>query len=186
MTGRIRRARLDDAAAIAYVHVMGWRETYPGIVPARTLATMDVFSRTRYWAQVLDNKRNRIDVFVAEMPVDGEDRVVGFGVTGPEQVGLTEYSGEFHALYVLKVGQGRGLGARMMAAMASALIQRGMNASTVWALRDNWPARRFYEKMGGLLVSERPLMFDGTRVMEVAYGWDDVAPIARRSEEAWR
>ena len=98
MIGRIRRARLDDAAAVAYVHVAGWRETYPGIVPARTLASMDVFSRTRYWAQVLDNKRNRTDIFLAEMPIDGEDRVIGFGVNGPEQVGLTDYSGEFHAL----------------------------------------------------------------------------------------
>ncbi|QQP91804.1 GNAT family N-acetyltransferase [Skermanella sp. TT6] len=186
MIGRIRRARLDDAAAIAYVHVAGWRETYPGIVPDRTLAAMDVFSRTRYWAQVLDNKRNRIDVFVAEMPVEGEDRVVGFGVTGPEQVGLADYSGEFHALYVLQVGQGRGLGTRLMTTMAANLVLRGMTASTVWALRDNLRARRFYEKMGGVLVSERPLMFDGTRVMEVAYGWSDVTPLARRSEEAWR
>jgi ribosomal protein S18 acetylase RimI-like enzyme len=186
MIGRIRRARLDDAAAVAHVHVTGWRETYPGIVPARTLATMDVISRTRYWAQVLDNKRNRTDVFVAEIPVDGEDRVVGFGVTGPEQVGLTDYSGEFHALYVLKVGQGQGLGTRLMATMAASLVLRGMTACTVWALRDNWRARRFYEKMGGVLVSDRPLMFDGTQVMEVAYGWVDVTPLARRSEEVWR
>ena len=70
MIGRIRRARLEDAAAVAYVHVAGWRETYPGIVPARTLASMDVFSRTRYWAQVLDNKRNRTDIFLAEMPIE--------------------------------------------------------------------------------------------------------------------
>ena len=186
MTGRIRRARLDDAAAVAHVHVAGWRETYPGIVPARTLASMDVSSRTRYWAQVLDNKRNRTDIFVAEIPIDGEDRVVGFGVNGPEQVGLRDYSGEFHALYVLKVGQGQGLGTRLMTTMAAALTLRGMTSCTVWALRDNWKARRFYEKMGGKLVSDRPLMFDGTQVMEVAYGWADVTPLARRSEEVWR
>jgi hypothetical protein len=40
--------------------------------------------------------------------------------------------------------------------------------------------------MGGVLVSDRPLMFDGTQVMEVAYGWVDVTPLARRSEEVWR
>jgi ribosomal protein S18 acetylase RimI-like enzyme len=186
MIGRIRRARLDDAAAVAHVHVAGWRETYPGIVPDRTLASMDVFSRTRYWAQVLDNKRNRTDIFVAEMPIDGEERVIGFGVNGPEQVGLRDYSGEFHALYVLKVGQGQGLGTRLMTTMAAALTVRGMTAATVWALRDNWKARRFYEKMGGKLVSDRPLMFDGTQVMEVAYGWGDITPLARRSEEVWR
>ena len=105
---------------------------------------------------------------------------------GPEQVGLRDYSGEFHALYVLKVGQGQGLGTRLMTTMAAALTVRGMTAATVWALRDNWKARRFYEKMGGKLVSDRPLTFDGTQVMEVAYGWGDITPLARRSEEVWR
>ena len=187
MIGRVRRARLDDAAAIAHVHVAGWRETYPGIVPDRTLAAMDLSSRARYWAQVLDsNKRNRTDVFVAELPIDGEDRVIGFGVSGPEQVGLTDYAGEFHALYVLRLAQGRGLGTRLMVTMAASLVLRGMTACTVWALRDNWRARQFYEKLGGVLVTDRPLNFDGTEVIEVAYGWADVTPLARRSEEAWR
>jgi len=29
----IRRARADDAAGIAQVHVASWRSTYPGMVP---------------------------------------------------------------------------------------------------------------------------------------------------------
>lgn len=72
-----------------------------------------------------------------------------------------------------------------MTTMAAAMTLRGMTAASVWALRDNWKARRFYEKMGGKLVSDRPLMFDGTQVMEVAYGWGDIT-LARRSEEVWR
>jgi ribosomal protein S18 acetylase RimI-like enzyme len=39
---------------------------------------------------------------------------------------------------------------------------------------DNARARAFYEKLGGQLLAERPLDFDGTPVWEVGYGWPDV------------
>jgi ribosomal protein S18 acetylase RimI-like enzyme len=171
----VRPALAGDDAAIAHVHVEGWRETYPGIVPARVLERLDIESRRLYWRSAIVNGRMAETVFVAE--VDGT--VAGFGVCGREQVGLRGYDGEFHALYLLRYAQGRGLGTRLMAAMARSLIERGMAAATVWALRDNWRARRFYEKLGGRLIADRPLDFDGTRVMEVAYGWTDVSPVAR-------
>lgn len=175
MNALVRPARMGDDAAIAHVHVEGWRETYPGIVPARVLDRLDTESRRLYWRSAIVNRRMAETVFVAE--VDGT--VAGFGVCGREQVGLRDYDGEFHALYLLRHAQGRGLGTSLMAAMAHSLAGRGMAAATVWALRDNWRARRFYEKLGGRLIADRPLDFDGTRVMEVAYGWTDVSPVAR-------
>jgi ribosomal protein S18 acetylase RimI-like enzyme len=185
MIGRIRPARPADAAAVANVHVRGWRETYPGIVPDRFLAGLDESSRERYWRLVLENPSNRSDIYIAELSIDGADRVVGFGVCGPEQVGLADYTGEFHALYVLRAGQGRGLGTGLMTAMAGALAVRGMTAATVWVLRDNRRARRFYETLGGRPVADRPLDFGGTEVMEVAYGWPDVTQILRGGGPSW-
>lgn len=191
MSGAVRRATPDDDRAVARIHVEGWRETYPGIVPASVLARLDANGRRGYWRSVIADHRSPADVFLARL--DGED--VGFGVCGREQLGLQGYAGEFHALYLLRVGQGRGFGTALMAAMASALVERGMAAATVWVLRDNWRARRFYEKLGGRLIAERPLDFDGTCVMEVAYGWADVTPISRlpvpaagprRGHGAWR
>jgi ribosomal protein S18 acetylase RimI-like enzyme len=180
VSGAVRRATPDDDRIVARIHVAGWRETYPGIVPASVLARLDANGRRGYWRSVITDRRSPADVFLARF--DGAD--VGFGVCGREQVGLEGYQGEFHALYLLRAAQGRGIGTALMAAMASSLIERGMTAVTVWVLRDNWRARRFYEKLGGRMIAERPLDFDGTCVMEVAYGWADVTPISRLPEPA--
>jgi hypothetical protein len=45
----------------------------------------------------------------------------------------------------------------------------------IWVLRDNEPARRFYERLGGVYLRERPLDFGaGFAALEVGYLWTDV------------
>jgi hypothetical protein len=36
------------------------------------------------------------------------------------------------------------------------------------------PFRRFYEKLGGRLILEKPIERGGQPFMEVAYGWNDL------------
>lgn len=175
MSFRVRAAGPADAAAIAIVHVLSWRQTYPGILPAVTLARLSVENRTLFWRRVLEIPEPRTKVFVGE---DGTGTVVGFGVCGPEKVGLKDYQGEFQAIYLVRAAQGRELGTRLMSAMASALVAQGMVSASVWVLRDNRRARRFYQGLGGRPVAERPLNFDGTDVMEVSYGWPDLTGFA--------
>jgi len=177
--GQVRRAVPADAAALAQADVRAWHETYPGIVPQRFLDRLDPRYRVRYWDSMLraPGRRPESVVFVAEMAGHG---VVGFGGCGDERVGLPHVDGEFHALYLLKAAQGLGLGRRLMQSMARELILRGCRTASVWVLRDNARARRFYEKMGGRLTAERPLDFDGTAVMETAYTWPDVRRVLDR------
>ncbi|WP_207478394.1 GNAT family N-acetyltransferase [Arenibaculum pallidiluteum] len=172
---RVRRALNGDESAIAAVHVAGWRETYPGIIPASVLDRMEIAAMARYWRGALAGATGS-EAWLAEAG-DGSG-IVGFGVCGPETAGIPGCRGEFQALYVLRRGQGRGLGRGLMAAMGASLLARGLVPATVWTLRENWRARAFYEKLGGRRISERPLDFDGTMVMEVAYVWDDLSPLA--------
>ena len=44
-TVTIRRATVDDADAIATVHIASWRGAYAGIVPDAFLASLDVAAR---------------------------------------------------------------------------------------------------------------------------------------------
>jgi hypothetical protein len=41
-------------------------------------------------------------------------------------------------------------------------------------LQNNTPARRFYEALGGRVVTQREEERDGFRSVGVAYGWDDL------------
>ncbi len=175
MTTRIRRATPADVRDIATVHVRGWQETYPGMLPQGVLDRMETESTARFWRAALSTPDGG-EIWVAE----GDGRVAGFGVCGREKVGLVGYRGEFQALYVLSWAQGRGLGSGLMGAMADSLREKRLVPATVWTLRDNWRARAFYEKLGGRRVADRPLDFDGTIVMEVAYAWNELSTLTRR------
>jgi GNAT superfamily N-acetyltransferase len=108
--------------------------------------------------------------------------VIGFATCGLQRTALEGYRGEFYAIYLVDHAQGRGIGRRLMAAMASELIDAGMNTACVWVLREN-PARWFYERLGGVRVAEQAVTFAGARLTEHAYGWRDLAPLARLSAD---
>lgn len=173
----IRPASPADAAGIAHVHVESWRSTYPGMLPDRYLVGLSTATHEKRWRGLLSGSappRGRC-TFVAQGSGGG---IVGFASCGPQRTGLTGYAGEFYALYLLDQAQGQGIGRRFLAVMAQHLLAAGTQAALVWVLRDN-PSRYFYERLGGDLLAEQPIGFAGTKLMEVAYGWTDLVPLAR-------
>ncbi|MGH6918576.1 MAG: GNAT family N-acetyltransferase [Geminicoccaceae bacterium] len=188
----IRRALADDAAAIAAVHVAAWRETYAGLVPERMLRAFSVAERTRRWHRIVTvpDPARKSAVFVAVRP---DRSIVGFGSCGRQPVAALlddGFAGEFSALYVLAAHQRQGLGRRLMALMAQDLLAREVCGAALWVLRDNGPARRFYEALGAKVVGQRVETIDehltGRRARaqdaallhEVAYGWPDLSVLA--------
>lgn len=172
MTVRLRPALVTDAGAIARVHVTAWWETYAGLIPSADLARLSVESRARFWRGWLDDPPWSSTLLLVE---DGVMGVLGFGVCGPERAGVPAYRGEFQAIYLVRAGQGRGLGRSLMVALAAALLAQDMPSASVWVLRDNTPARRFYERLGGQPAGERTLELGEAALDEVSYGWLDVA-----------
>jgi GNAT superfamily N-acetyltransferase len=90
-------------------------------------------------------------------------------------------------LYVRASYQGRGLGRRLVQAVAAHLAQLGMTALHIGCLAANTPGRRFYESLGGRVVDERLVDEEGFMLPEVVYGWADtsalVAIVCGESEE---
>ena len=41
----------------------------------------------------------------------------------------------------------------------------------VWALEDNLPAVRFYQKLGAVQIARKPIDIGGASLMELAFGW---------------
>jgi GNAT superfamily N-acetyltransferase len=169
---RPRPALVADAAQIAAVHVDSWRATYPGMLPDRYLAAMDVRDYEDRWLRTIQDPYRRSAVFV----VEEDGRVVGFASCGRERDGDARYDGELYAIYLLAAAQGRGLGRALVEATADALAIRGMTRMVVWVLRGNAHARGFYERLGGVYLRERPLdLGAGLDVPEVSYVWADTA-----------
>lgn len=175
---RIRTAHVSDAAAIAKVHVESWRTTYKGIVPDDFLARLSYEKRQLLWHQTLTEPERPSFVYVAE---DDGGTVIGFVSGGPERSGHPVYTGELYAIYLLASHQRQGIGRQLLSTLVSRLLQDGMTALLLWVLADN-PSRRFYERLGGLPVSDKVVTIGGVPLIEVAYGWRDARLIIGQQE----
>ena len=141
---QIRRARPDDAAAIAEVHALTWRAAYEHVFGAELLATRT--PDVALWEGVL--ARGRSDVHVAD---DGA--IAGFVSTGESRD--DDAAAELYAIYVLPTAWGSGAGAALMRAGLDAMRARFSGEAVLWVLEDNPRARRFYEREGWALDGAR-------------------------------
>jgi ribosomal protein S18 acetylase RimI-like enzyme len=167
----IRPATLEDATAIARVHVASWQSTYRGMLPDEFLASLSEAGYAERWKRVIGDGSSK--VYVAE---DGGE-VVGFASGGRERAGETGYTGELYAIYVTDAAQRRGFGRELVRATVAGLRELGLDDMIIWVLRDNQPARSFYERLGGVYIRGQPITIGSVTLEEVSYGWrrlDDV------------
>ena len=162
----IRPADLDDAAAIARVHVVSWRSTYRTLLPADFLESLTEAGYTDRWRRFISERSSR--VFVVE---DESNDIVGFASGGRERAGETGYRGELYAIYLLESSQRRGYGRELVRAVVGGLREMGLQDMIIWVLRDNRPARDFYERLGGVFVRAQPITIGSATLEEVSYGW---------------
>ena len=162
----IRPADLDDAAAIARVHVVSWRSTYRTLLPADFLESLTEAGYTDRWRRFISERSSR--VFVVE---DESNDIVGFASGGRERAGESGYRGELYAIYLLESSQRRGYGRELVRAVVGGLREMGLQDMIIWVLRDNRPARDFYERLGGVFVRAQPITIGSATLEEVSYGW---------------
>src|ERR1700754_665870 len=166
----IRPATDADVLAMAKVHIVSWRETYPGLLPEPMLARMSIAEEAIRWQRMLD--RPRAWGGTIAMVADQDGSVVGYGSCGEQRTQPLHdlgFTGEIGELYVLRSAQRQGGGSGRMKAMADALLERGHRGMSLWVLAQNGPARGFYERLGGTPVAEKR-----DHLAVVAYGWNDL------------
>ena len=141
----IRRARPADAEAIGAVHVATWRTAYAGVLPGGYLAELSPLRHAAGYEQAITDRRHGHAVFVAvasgaDAP---EDRaaaeggtLIGF-VSGGRARRDWLAQGEVETLYLLEDYRDRGIGRRLMRAMAAHLAVVGCRSAMLWVLRDN-------------------------------------------------
>lgn len=171
---------MADATALGALHVASWYETYTAIMTDEMLAAQSVEARVKMWCEVLSEPEAFGDakVFVAE----DANCLVAFGSCGRQRdqaLASVGYDSEIGGLYVFRSHQHRNVGRSIMARMSQHMAHSGYSGASLWVLRDNAPARAFYERLGGKVVGEkRDERFDATLV-EIAYGWLDWPQVVR-------
>jgi GNAT superfamily N-acetyltransferase len=158
--------------------VAAWRETYAGMMPAATLAGLDVAEWTERWRGRLASADAGEATFLA---LD-ESGAAGFGHCRPQtsqKLAPLGYSGEIAALYLLRRIQRRGLGTRLLRRMATHLLEHGCDSASVWVFRDAPHAHRFYEAHGAAATGiEGVWEIYGMTLPDLAYGWRDLKELS--------
>lgn len=136
--------RLEDAPAIAGVHVASWQDAYAHLLEDHEhwFGAPALERRTAQWTRFLtpgDPHQGRSTVKVGRSP---EGQVVGFATGGPSRDADAGPPLELFALYTDRAWYGTGLGRALVEA-----VLEGASAS-VWVAAENPRARRFYEKLG--------------------------------------
>ncbi|MEO0012900.1 MAG: hypothetical protein RLZZ535_1289 [Cyanobacteriota bacterium] len=168
----IREAKLEDAAAIAFVHVDSSQTTYRDLLPNDHLNKFSYKKRVNNWKNSLGvstKTQTNYFIYVAENSV-GE--IVGF-VDGGLVRGDSTYQGEIYALYILEAYQRKGIGRSLIKAIALRLSQSGLTSIMVWVLAGN-PAVQFYQALDGQRIGQKLIKTRGIECTKIAYGWNDI------------
>lgn len=156
----IRRGQIEDARAIAHVHVQSWRETYVGLIPQNVLDGLSIDDREQMWCRALQSGRSGMYCATADAQISG---FISVGQSRDR----TTYS-EVYALYLLRRYQGRGIGKALFETAKQHARESGTQALRLWVLDSN-PTRGFYESMGGKIGAEKTENMEGAQLREVEY-----------------
>lgn len=137
-----RTATVDDAAAIARIHVLSWQTAYAGIMPADFLARLSVDEKAAWWRRYLAGTPAGLLVATAE------NSVAGFISFGPSRDTDGAGKSEIYALHVAPERWAGGFGRHLLAGTEAALPP-GADL-TLWVLEQNQRARGFYRAVGFL------------------------------------
>ena len=139
---RVRTASIEDARAIAGVHIASWRAIFRGHFPDAVLEALDLEQRTSQWRQALSLPD--VECIVAE-----SRSIIGFSTLYPcRDPDLEPTAGEITAIYLNPDNWRHGIGRKLLAAAALRARERGYRALSPWVLRENQRARSLYEALG--------------------------------------
>ncbi|WP_309643671.1 GNAT family N-acetyltransferase [Phenylobacterium sp.] len=159
----------DDAGALGAIHVASWRETYRGLLPDSYLARLSPAVHARRFRTGLQKPAEH----EATLAAADRDGLVGYVAGGPSRARRLGEA-EITTLYLLETAQGQGTGRRLVSSIARVFAANGANSLLISVLRDNIPARGFYEHLGGEAEAPRREPGPGGVTYEVSYRWPDI------------
>jgi ribosomal protein S18 acetylase RimI-like enzyme len=161
----IRRARPEDALRIATIHVEAWRVAYAGIVPDEFLRTLSIEQRHPVWRKILEAGESA--TWVAE---EGGTALGWISAGKSRDADVPQSTGEISAVYVDPSHWAQGVGRALCAIAEQELLTQGFTAVTLWVLKENQRALRFYKANGFVVdaaAAERIVQRGGKALSEV-------------------
>ncbi len=173
----LREAVVSDAEGIARVHFMSWKTSYRGIIEQGYLDAMVFEERLHHRRKIFEESTS-----IHLVALYG-DTIIGFcdahylrfhsnqGLT-LEQKEQRKELGEIYGIYLLEAHQGKRIGTALFEETRVQLKKRELIPFLLWTLKENFKARSFYEKQGGIIVDEISVKIGNQIYPEVAYRFE--------------
>ena len=179
----IRAARVRDCHALARLIVDGNESSFRGRVPDVCLDSLRVEESAQNWRRnFVDDTKIRDDEYLLVAEIS--DDVIGVAMAGRDTRRVTTDAGiaatyprDLSVLHVDPAWHRRGVGRRLVANVASRLLDEGTPGLLVRVLVDN-PNAIAYERMGAVLLGTQPYDWESYKTEELLYGWDDLGRLS--------
>jgi GNAT superfamily N-acetyltransferase len=140
---QVRVATAADAAEIAGVHVASWQAAYRGQMPDSILDNLDVRRRIVRWQEILAQPNGVTSVAVDEARLIGFSNLIPSRDTDADSKAVAELA----AIYVHPDLWHKGIGRELCHRALQEAENRGFAEVTLWVLKTNLPAIKFYQAM---------------------------------------
>lgn len=138
---QIKTAKIEDNQEIASIGIKCWQDAYKDIFPSKLLDNLSLEKRLEQrlsWFSL----PHRFSI-VAQI----EDKIIGFCDFGESR--RPQFApGEIYSLYVLPEYKSQGIGKILSQETMKQLYLNNLAPFIVTTLEVNFPARKFYEKLG--------------------------------------
>ena len=169
----LRHATTKDMERIASLHALSWSTAYRGIFPDDYLDQDVIEDRRSVWSDRLRVPPANQMVIVAEGDSGIEGFICAYGDQDPRWGSLIDN------LHVTPDRKRSGIGTLLMREGALRLKERyPLSGVHLWALEENAPARRFYERLGGRNTETAEIeVLGGATAMSCRYAWPTPAAL---------
>jgi RimJ/RimL family protein N-acetyltransferase len=172
----IRNTCLEDIERVTEINVLAWQESYRGIIDQVTLDAITVEDRLEQREEFFLNQQNALFLVALH-----NDEIIGFCDAGPIRnhpwrkttPSMKNIQSEIYAIYLLEQHKGKGEAQDLFRASTNWLTINALHPFMVCVLKGNTPARKFYEKMGGIVYDRTTLNIDNKNYNEVVYIFDN-------------
>ncbi len=164
MQYNIRWADKKDAKRLGYIHARSWQKAYKGIVPDDVLSNFTPEKRAVKFHDYVKNNYGDTAVFLLE------GKIVGFiTLEQSRDDDLNDSWGEIWGIYFDPDYWNKGFGSVLFEWGIEELKSRGYKHLSLWVLKKNDNAKKFYEKFGFILDGKEQKAIDGYSLKKVRF-----------------
>lgn len=160
----IRNIQEEDIPSVVDIKITGWQTAYKGMIDDTVLNSFD--REKEIEKRKKDYNDNGFIVAESNSEIVGFCRYIDSNKFTPD---MDNVDCELMALYVKPSLKYNGIGTKLFEYVTEDLKKKNKTTMILWCLKDNEPSKKFYTKMGGMLVGERTFEKASKPYYEVAF-----------------